>query len=334
MTDLSTDHPATAPVSQAYRDGVLVAESFAIDEVATLAAQPGTVVWVDVPMPDGAATLHRLAGELGFSDLVVEDALSRHERPRVDSYDGYFFVNAYTTRRDPDTGQVETAEISAIVLPTVLVTVRAGTGLHLAELLGRWREQHHLLRHGPAALLYGLLDLVVDGHFATVQALDDEVEAIEDILFEERGQQLVHERTYLLRKSLVHLRRVVLPMREVVNELLRWDPDLVDAALRAHYQDLYDHVLRVTEWSESLRDMVTTIFETNLSLQDHRLNVVIKKLTSWAAIIAVPTAITGFFGQNVAFPGEGAWSGLALSVLLMAGSAVGLYVLFRNRDWI
>jgi magnesium transporter len=320
--------------TRAYRGARLVAQGFGVDEVAERAREPGTLVWVDVPTHTHAEDLHRLGKELGVSELAIEDAVSRHERPKVDNYHGYAFVNAYATRLDRETGALTTAELSAIVLPSVLVTVREEGCLDAAALVERWEEQPALLEHGSGALLYGLLDLVVDGHFETVQALDEEIDAIEELLFDERTQQRVQERTYRLRKSLVHLRRVVLPMREVVNTLLRRDLGIVEPAAQPYYQDVYDHVLRVTEWTESLRDMVTTIFETNLSLQDHRLNVVIKKLTSWAAIIAVPTAITGFFGQNVRFPGEGRWSGFVLSLALIIGTAYALYLAFRRRDWI
>ena len=132
-----------------------------------------------------------------------------------------------------------------------------------------------------------------------------------------------------MRRDLVHLRRVVLPMREVVNAIQHHRVDVKSAReLDPLYDDLYDHVLRVSEWTESLRDMITTIFETNLSLQDARLNTVMKKLTGWAAIIAVPTAITGFYGQNVPYPGFGAWSGFVVStvviVLLVDGLVCGV----------
>lgn len=318
----------------AIRDGVVASEGFALDAVPAVAAEPGTTVWVDVSLPDGAQSLSELGAALGISEIAIEDALSRHERPKVDRHDGYLFVNTYAVTVAPGTAALTTAEISVVVLPTVLLTVRGAGSLDTAALAERWNDQRHLLRHGPAALLYGLLDLVVDGHFATVQALDDEAEAIEDLLFDERSHRQAQERTYRLRKSLVLFRRHVLPMREVVNTMLRRDIDVLDPGLHPYYQDLYDHVLRVAEWSESLRDVVATIFETGLSLQDHRLNVVIKKLTSWAAIIAVPTAITGFFGQNVRFPGEASWSGMALSLLLITASAVGLFALFRRHDWL
>jgi magnesium transporter len=133
----------------------------------------------------------------------------------------------------------------------------------------------------------------------------------------------------------VQLRRVVLPMREVVNAVLRHRKDFnAPTELDSWYDDLYDHVLRASEWTESLRDMVSTLFETNLSLQDARLNNVMKKLTAWAAIIAVPTAVTGYFGQNVPYPGFAQSSGYWLSNTVIVVLAVVLYVGFKRRSWL
>jgi magnesium transporter len=144
----------------------------------------------------------------------------------------------------------------------------------------------------------------------------------------------VQRRTFALRKSLVQLRRIVLPSREVVNTLLRRDLHVVPAEMLPYFQDVYDHVLRASEWTESLRDMVSTIFETNLSLQDARLNNVVKKLSAWAAIIAVPTAVTGFYGQNVPYPGYQQWSGFVTSTLITVGLGLGFYFGFRSRGWL
>jgi magnesium transporter len=123
-------------------------------------------------------------------------------------------------------------------------------------------------------------------------------------------------------------------MREVVNSLMRRELGIVDEELSPYYQDVYDHVLRVTEWTESLRDLVSTIRETNLTLQGNRLNEIMKKLTSWAAIIAVPTAVTGFYGQNVPYPGFMSDHGFYTSVAVMILIAGALYVGFRRRGWL
>jgi magnesium transporter len=184
-------------------------------------------------------------------------------------------------------------------------------------------------------LLWGLLDFVVDGHFATVQQLDEALEGLEDLLFDERPHSAeVQRRSFELRKSLVVLRRLVLPMREVVNSLLRRDLGLVDEAMGPYFQDVYDHVLRATEWTESLRDVVTSLQETRIALQGNHLNQVMKKLTGWAAVIAVPTAVTGFYGQNVPYPGFGKEWGFVVSVLILVGTALALYAVFKKRDWL
>ncbi|MDZ4234870.1 MAG: magnesium transporter CorA family protein, partial [Dietzia sp.] len=190
--------------------------------------------------------------------------------------------------------------------------------------------------HGVGSLVHGLLDVVVDGHFDAVQCLDDGIESLEDDLFADQVPRGGLQRnTFRLRKDLVALRRVVLPMREVVTVIQHRRMDVKTAVeLDPLYADLYDHVLRVSEWTESLRDMVTTVFETNLSLQDARLNMVMKKLTGWAAIIAVPTAITGFYGQNVLYPGIDSVGGFVTSTAIIAVLVIVLYVMFKKRDWL
>jgi magnesium transporter len=175
----------------------------------------------------------------------------------------------------------------------------------------------------------------VDGHFAAVQSLDDMIEDLEDQLFADKPMDReVQRRSFELRKSLVLLRRVVLPMREVVNTLMRRDLRIVSDPLQPYYQDVYDHVLRATEWTESLRDLVTTILETNLTIQGNRMNIITKKVTSWAAIIAVPTFITGFYGMNVPYPGFSNDWGLAFAIFFMVAVAGVLYVVFRRQDWL
>jgi magnesium transporter len=225
--------------------------------------------------------------------------------------------------------------VAAFLTPHALVTVRKSETIDVSALLERWDTTADQAGSGVAFLLHGLLDLLVDGHFAAVQELDEQIESLEDVLFDERPRSReLQRRSFEMRKSLVVLRRVVLPMREVVNQLIRRDTGIVDAAMAPYFQDVYDHVLRATEWTESLRDLVNTILETNLTIQGNRLNIITKQVTSWAAIIAVPTAITGFYGQNVPYPGfskvEGFWTSSGLIVLLSGG----LYWAFRRREWI
>jgi magnesium transporter len=317
-----------------YRGGELVLEGFPVADISEYLKDGSSCVWLDYCEPT-KADLATIVEEFQLHPLAVEDAVNEHQRPKLDRYDTHLFLSAYSAQLDSESGELRTREIGAFITPHALITVRKDEGVPIDSMLARWDESKELAEHGVSFLLWGLLDALVDGHFEAVQSLDTEIEALEDLLFvETRGNTEVQRRSFELRKSLVLLRRVVLPMREVVNSLMRRDLHILDQALAPYYQDVYDHVLRATEWTESLRDLVTTILETNLTIQGNRMNLVMKKVTSWAAIIAVPTAITGFYGQNIPFPGFAAHWGFVFSTTLIIAMSVGLYWTFRRRDWL
>lgn len=297
------------------------------------------LVWLDLYEPDHAQQ-RVLAEQLGLSPWAVEDAVAPAERVKATLYATHTFITVYAVdcaqsiepdHDIPSRTALTKHRISAFVLPRVLVTVRLAPAFDIEPVLRRWGQEY-----GVGALVHGLLDVVVDSHFDAVQVLDDGIESLEDVLFDPPGKApILPRRTYQIRKDLVALRRVVLPMREVVNAIQHHRIEVHHAPqLDPLYVDLYDHVLRVSEWTDSLRDMISSVFETNLSLQDARLNTVMKKLTGWAAIIAVPTAITGFYGQNVSFPGYGTFLGFVLSSAVIAVISITLYVAFKRRDWL
>ena len=326
--------------SRTWHEGHVVDDEVSLEEIPR-AVRAQDLVWIDLlrPTPEEFGAI---AAELEIPPTAVEDALAPFERPKIVRHESHLFFTAYATWIDdssPAVGadggsRLRWSRVSGIVLPTALVTVRRDEGFDMAPVLERWEDNADLLRHGSGALLHGLLDVIVDGHFTTIQQLDDTIESYEDVLFEERrtGRQFAQD-VFHLRKDLVQLRRLVLPMREVVSGLLRHSRT-GDAELDAWFDDLYDHVLRASEWTESLRDMVTSLFETNLSLQDSRLNEIMKKLAAWAAIIAVPTAVTGWFGQNIPYPGFAHASGLWASVVMILGLSSLLYVVFKRLDWL
>ena len=316
-----------------YRDGVLVGKDFPVAEISDHRAQNGCAVWADFISPT-AEDLASIEEELELHPLAIEDAVHDHQRPKLDQYDSHFFLAAYAVRLDEATGELTKSEIKAFIAKGALVTVHDGS-FDMSKVVERWDNNIELSKHGVAFLLWGLLDVIVDGHFDTVQSLDGLIDEVEDALFDEKPRDKeVARRSFELRKSLVNLRRVVLPMREVVNSLLRRDTETLSTAMAPYFQDIYDHVLRVTEWNESLRDLVSTIVETNIGIQGNRMNLIMKKVTSWAAIIAVPTAITGFFGQNLEFPGFGTAWGVVLSSSLILGTGGALYLSFKKRDWL
>jgi magnesium transporter len=201
--------------------------------------------------------------------------------------------------------------------------------------LERWDRSPDLAAHGVSFLLYGLLDDVVETYFDAVQAFDDYYEAVSDEIFAERPLDPTQQRHWFdMRRAMVRFHRLVVPMREAVSSLMRREHTAVSEELYPYFQDVYDHILRVSESTESLRDLVSSIVETNLSLRDYHQNQIVKKVSSWAAIIAVPALVTGFYGMNVPYPGSGENGGVVASVALMVAASGGLFVLFRRWDWL
>ena len=322
-----------------WRDGK-PEDDFEFSSISDYLATEGTVVWCDIYDPDHAV-LHDLARELGLNSWAVEDAIADAERAKAAVYRTHTFFTVYgVITKDPvpsDPGEptLEMHRISGFVLPRGLITVRLSPCIDVDEVSRRFDELGGQ-EYGVGALVHGLLDFVVDGHFDAVQALDDGIESLEDDLFSDSTPRKDFQRqTFRMRKDLVALRRVVLPMRDVVTTIQHRRLEAKTAVeLDPLYADLYDHVQRVSEWTESLRDMVTTVFETNLSLQDARLNTVMKKLTGWAAIVAVPTAITGFYGQNVDYPGIDTVGGFVTSSAVIVLFVLVLYWTFKRQDWL
>jgi magnesium transporter len=318
-----------------YRDGRLVEQGFPLEQISDHLSDPRAMVWLDLRSPD-QEDLSVLQEEFGLHPVAIEDALVARERPKIDRYRTHLFLTAYSARLDTKSGELATSELAAFILPRALITIRKDDGLDIGKVVDRWDANPDLAVNGVGYLVYGLLDYIVDGHFEAVQSLDDAVEGLEDDLFAPPSAKHLHvqRRSFELRKSLVLLRRVVLPMREVLNTMMRRDLRHVNEDLTPYYQDVYDHVLRAAEWTESLRDLVTTILETNLTIQGNRMNVITKKVTSWAAIVAVPTFITGFYGMNVPYPGFSDHVGFVVAAVIMIVSGVLLYWAFRRNDWL
>ncbi|MFI6506077.1 magnesium transporter CorA family protein [Streptosporangium sp. NPDC050855] len=316
-----------------YRNGVLEAEGFPIDDISDHVADDSAVVWFDLCSPT-KADLAKVSEELGLHPLAVEDALHNQQRPKLDTYDSHLFITAYAARIKDDT--VEFVEVSIFVTKNALVTVRENPTFDIDEVVRRWDANSELVKLGVPYLLHGVLDYVVDGYFDVLQTVDDRVEDLEDDLFQENPGDMPHiqRRTFEMHKKLVRFRRLAVPMRDVVGSLLRRGEEILEAKLVPYYQDIYDHTLRTAEWSESLQDLVTNVRDTHMNQQGFRLNDIMKKITSWAAIIAVPTMITGYYGQNVPYPGYGHSIGFWTSTLLIVVGTVLLYRAFQKRNWL
>jgi magnesium transporter len=317
-----------------YREGKCIDENYDPAKISDHLEAGNCVVWLDLESPT-AQDLALIAEEFSLNPLAVEDATAERQRPKVDHYDDHLFISLYDVQLQPD-GELVAHELAIFASEHYLITVRKTPGYSIDPVVQRWDDNADLARYGVGFLLWGLLDVVVDTHFDTVQALADQVDALEDELFEP-GEQgvLIQRKSFELRKSLVRVRRLVVPTREVLNALMRRESATVDPEILPYYQDVYDHVLRVNDSTDALRDLVSSIMETYLTIQGNRMNEIMKKVTSWAAIAAVPAVITGYYGMNVRiYPAAGTEAGGIVAILVMIAAVSGLYLMFKRQDWL
>jgi magnesium transporter len=322
-----------------YQSGRLVAEGFPAERIrGHLAEQSDAVVWLDLYDPD-VADLGIVTEEFDLHPLAVEDAILDHQRPKLDRYPTHLFVNVYavalpSSDRSPDSDLAAT-ELSAFVTPRALITIRK-SAYDIDQVIARWDAPGAPVSSGVGFLVHGWLNAVVDSHYQAAQALEDVADELEDALFDPGRRAEIRRRGFALRRSLSRLRRTTAPMREVVGRLIRDDArtGLLDEAINPYMHDVHDQAAGAAETVDSAREHVGSILDTNLGEQGNELNVITRKLAAWAAIIAVPTAVTGFYGQNVPYPGFSQPWGFATSAVLIVVLACGLYALLRHRGWL
>jgi magnesium transporter len=320
-----------------YRNGVLEERRIRTADISTLLRDPDALLWVDVERPTDR-DMAQLAEEFGFHELALEDSIHPHQRPKIESYGSYYFLVAYGV--SPSATELGTHELAAFVGRNYFVTVRKDPPYDLAPVCKRSEAHSQLCTEGGAYLLYLLLDEIVDGYFDALDQLEDLSEEVEDAVFREQEQPTQEEmgrqtQIFLLKKQLLKFRRVTSPLREVLDVMQRRTIDVVTEALEPYYRDVYDHILRATDSLDTTRDILSSALEANLSVISNRLNEIMKKLTSWASIILVPTLIAGIYGMNFRHMPELHWYfGYPMALGLMLLSALLLYRSFKRRDWL
>jgi magnesium transporter len=334
-----TDTPApSCPTNtRLYSAGELVAEGFGPHEITErLRAHPKAVLWLDLFDPD-ESDLEAVAAEFRLHPLAVEDAVHDHQRPKIDRYPGHLFMNVYdvSVELGAPAPRLHKTEISSFITERALITVRKSAS-DTARFIQRWDADAGLAPAGGVGfLVYGLLDVIVDGQFAAARRLDEAMDRTEDEMLEEGGApRSVRLYGFGLRKTLAAVRRPVAPMAGLIADVMHADTDLVDEHLAPYYRDLDDHARRAIDTIDHARDRINGLLDADLNEQSNALNDVTRKLAAWAAIIAVPTALTGFYGQNVPYPGYERYGGFLMSLLLITLSATGLYVYLKRRGWL
>jgi magnesium transporter len=288
--------------------------------------------WLDLSNPDQQARETLLKDTFGFHPLAIEDAEHFGQRPKLDRYDDFALVVLYGAA---DPGQL--VEVHCFYTENYLVTVHRDTCPELGSLAGRLRQRNGW-RPGPVMALYRVADALIDGYFPVLARLDDQIDELEDeILQRPTDQQL--GRLFDMKRSLIALRKVVTPQRDMFASLLSGPealPGMTPDAER-YFRDLYDHLIRISDLVDNYRDLMSGVLDTHLSTVSNRLNVVMKQLTIIATIFLPASFLTGFFGQNFAWM-VNRLAGLPVfigaGVGLQVAVAIALVVLFRRRGWL
>jgi magnesium transporter len=315
-----------------YRNGALQTEEVDAARAAALLKEQDVGLWLDVRDPD-EAELEILRREFSIHPLSLEDVQHWHQRSKVEVFPDYFGVVVHGLHLNAD-DRLEDREIHLFVGHRFVITVRDEPLLDLEPIHERVRRQPELAAVGGGFLLYTLLDEVVDGYLEIVDRYEDLSDEVEDRVFQADGQTDVQQAIFHLKRQVVRFRRIVTPLREVV-DLIQEQPGFVSSELVPYYRDVLDHVIRTIEFIDNIRDLLTTALEAQLSQVSNRLNVVMKKLSSWAGIVLVPTLIAGIYGMNFRHMPELKWEfgyPLALgSMVLVMGV---LYWVFKRKDWL
>lgn len=315
----------------AYAGGRPVGE-VAVADISEVLRQPGRFVWIALHEPD-AALLRRMQEEFGLHELAVEDALRAHQRPKLERYGESIFVVLRTARRAAR--RLETGETHVFMGPRYLVSVRHGPAVSDAEVRARCEATPELLALGPGFALHALMDSIVDQYFPVVDALEDDLQALEDSIFGQAFQRETTTRIYRLKRDLLEVKRAVSPLVDVCNQLMRFESELIPAVARPYFRDVYDHVIRINDMVDTLRELATSALEAQLLLISVGQNEAMKRLAGWAAIIAVPTMIAGVYGMNFRFMPELDWPwGYPAVMLVMVAACLFLYRRFKRAGWL
>ena len=316
-----------------YRHGQKLAD-IAVEDISDYVVQPDCFVWVAVRDPD-REELEVLQEEFQLHDLAVEDAHRGHQRPKIEEYGSALFIVVRTVELERGEDDLHTGEVAIFVGLNYVLSVRRGTRHGFTDLRERSEREPELLSHGPAYVLYALLDAVVDRYFPVLALLVDEAETLEQRIFSGQTTRSQIEDLYGLKRKLAQLKNASSPVLEVTGKLHGGRVPPQCAGLQDYFRDVHDHVVRLDQQIDDLRDMVTTAVSVTLSLITLQENEVTKRLASYAALIAVPTLIVGVYGMNFDYMPELRWRyGYPLILALMVGVDVYLFSRFRRAKWL
>jgi len=289
-------------------------------------------VWIGLQEPD-EALLKTVQERFGLHDVAIEDAHVAHQRPKLEVYGNSLFIVLRTAHLQDS--RIQYGETHIFAGKGHIVTVRHGSSTAYSEVRSRCEAVPKMLSMGESFVVYSIMDFIVDKYFPVIHELESEVDEIEDTVFSKGANRQEIERIYELRHELLLFRRAVQPLQEVCARIMRFDAPLANDKIAPYFRDVQDHVIRVVESIDNLRDLLSAALEANLLLSSAQQNEVTKRLAGWAAIMAVPTAIAGIYGMNFKYMPELELPyAYPLLMVLMLSLCGYLYWRLRRAGWI
>jgi magnesium transporter len=326
------NNPKQIITCAAYSDGRRVAD-VPLYEVHDDLKEPGQFVWISLNEPS-EETLAIVQQEFNLHDLAVEDAHHAHQRPKIELYGDSLFVVLRTAQMN-EKKHIEFGETHFFVGDNFIVTVRHRSSVSYANVRSMCERSPHLLSKGQGFALYAVMDFIVDQYFPVVHELEMALASVEEKIFKEKPTRETTEQIYMLKRELLDVKRSTSPMVDICNRLMRFDIKCISEDTRPYFRDVYDHVLRINEMVENTRELLSTALEANFSLLSISQSDVSRKFAGWAAIIAVPTMIAGFYGMNFSFIPQTQWQyGFHTILLATVVICVLLYFYFKRSGWL
>jgi magnesium transporter len=315
-----------------YEDGVRRAGELDLEDAYEACRTGRAFAWIGLFEPT-AEEFDSVLREFDLHELAVEDAIKAHQRPKLEVFGDTLFLVLKTVRYDEEREQVGIGEIQAFVGDGFIVTVRHGeTELHEVRL--QMEQRPDLLRFGPSSALYAIIDRVVDDYAPVIAALEQDIRDVETEVFS-GSRANPAERIYKLKREVLQLHGAIAPLAEPVDRLERGSFRFVADELRPYFRDVKDHLIRFVRTVESFRELLTSVLTANLTQASIRQNEDVRKISAWAAVVAVPTLISGIYGMNFEHMPELGWRfGYPLALLLMALACVLLYRNFKRAGWL
>jgi magnesium transporter len=315
----------------AYHNGRKVAD-ISGSEIHAYVSRPDTFVWVALKDPE-AVELEAMQKEFGLHELAVEDARHGHQRPKIEEYGPSVFVVLHMVNLAG--GDLNVGEVAIFVGSNYLLSVRNRAEQTFTDVRARCEAEPELLRHGSGYVLYALMDAVVDRYFPALDELETEIEELEERMFANQTTRANIEAIYELKRKLTTLKHAIEPLLEAISKLHGGRVPQACIGLQDYFRDIYDHLFRLNQSVDSLRDTVTTAISVNLSLITLQENEVTKRLASYAALVAVPTLVAGVYGMNFQHMPELNWAyGYPVALGIMAISDGYLFYRFRKAKWL